>query len=350
MVPLRAEEPKKALYAASTNPPSIISLGQDGRLVYDTDERGNRVPDFSRCGYAGGDKTIPDTPVRVVVAPASGDSAARIQKAIDVVAGLAPVTNGVRGAVLLLKGRHEVFGGLRLDASGVVLRGQRSGKDGTVLVAAGLDRRTLIRIVGRNDRTNHLGKSWEILDEYVPVGAMSFRVNNASGLKPGDAVTITRRSTQTWIDRLGMTEFGGGQGDFRLRWKPGSRDLVWDRVITQIDADRVTVDAPIMTAIERAIGGGRVEVYSWPRRIGNVGLENVRLESVFDTRNPKDENHSWMAITIENAQDAWVRQVTAEHFAGSMVAIYESGKRVSVEDCVSLAPIIGATRSSQWVR
>lgn len=117
----------------------IISAGADGRLVYDADEYGNRVPDFSHCGYAGGDQPIPNAPVRVVVAPVPGDSTARIQGAIDCVAGLPPDSNGVRGAVLLLKGRHEVFGGLQISNSGIVLRGQGMGGDGTVLVAV-LDR------------------------------------------------------------------------------------------------------------------------------------------------------------------------------------------------------------------
>jgi len=57
--------------------------------------------------------------------------------------------------------------------------------------------------------------------------------------------------------------------------------------------------------------GGRVEPYLWPGRIENVGIENLRCESTFDPANPKDENHSWFAITVENAQNAWVRQVTA---------------------------------------
>jgi hypothetical protein len=39
--------PKKEKEAA------IVSV-KDGRLVYDADEKGNRVPDFSHCGYAGG--------------------------------------------------------------------------------------------------------------------------------------------------------------------------------------------------------------------------------------------------------------------------------------------------------
>jgi Family of unknown function (DUF6298) len=317
----------------------ILSLGPDGHLVYYPDEHGNRVPDFSTCGYAGDDKDIPDAPARVVVPPVAGDETARIQKAIDYVAGLPMGPDGIRGAVLLLKGRHEVSGGLQITNSGVVLRGQGMGTNGTILVAAGIGRRTLIRVVGRNDVSSVSNANWEIADDYVPVGATSFHVRDAAGLKVGDTVFITRPSTRPWIDALGMTAFGGGYGDWRLVWHPGSYDLVWDRVIQRIDGNLLTLDAPLTTAMEKDFGGGRVETYSWPGRIENIGIENLRLESAFDAGNPRDENHSWFAITMENAGDAWVRQVTFEHFAGSAVAIYESCKWVTVEDCLSLAPV-----------
>jgi len=75
---------------------------------------------------------------------------------------------------------------------------------GTVLAAVGEDRRALIRIVGQNDRTNHLGKAGEIKDDYVPVGATGFRLKDTSGLKPGDTVEVVRPCTQAWIERLGM--------------------------------------------------------------------------------------------------------------------------------------------------
>ena len=327
------------LNAAPKKLSPIISAGADGKLVYDADEHGNRVPDFSNCGYFGGDKQIRDASVRVVVSPIAGDETARIQKAIDYVAALPPDSNGVRGAVLLLKGEHEIFGQLQITNSGVVLRGQGADTNGTILVAAGIDRRTLIRICGQNNFSATTNPNWQIADDYVPVGATSFDLKDASGLKAGDTIDIVRPSTKEWIDALGMTEFGGGLGDWRLVWHAGSYDLVWDRVIQKIDGSRVTIDAPITTAIETNFGGGFVQTYSWPGRIENVGVENLRLESAFDANNPKDENHSWFAITMENAADIWVRQVTFEHFAGSAVAIYENCKRVTVEDCRSLAPV-----------
>jgi hypothetical protein len=328
-----------SLQAATRREPPAVAPGPDGRLVYVADTQGNQVPDFSCCGYAGANRPIPTAPVRVVVAPVDGDATARIQKAIDYVSSLPTETNGLRGAVLLLKGRHKVFGSLQLRGSGIVLRGQGMGADGTVLFAAGPDRRTLIRILGANDRLNSANKFWEILDDYVPVGAKSFHLGNATELRPGDTINMERPSTQAWINRLVMTEFGGGIGDWRLVWKPGSRDLIWDRIVNTVEGNLVTVDAPITTAIEKEFGGGRVEPYTWPGRLQNVGVENLRCESAFDAGNLKDENHAWCAITMENAQDAWVRQVTGEHFAGSMVAIYESCKQVTVEDCLSLAPV-----------
>ncbi|HET7625956.1 MAG TPA: DUF6298 domain-containing protein, partial [Verrucomicrobiae bacterium] len=325
----------------------IISSGADGHLIYDADENGNRVPDFSTCGYAGGNSPIPNAPVKIIVPAIAGDETARIQKAIDYVASLPADANGIRGAVLLLKGRHEVSGGLRITHSGVILRGQGMDEGGTVLVAAGMDRRTLVRIHGRNDLSVESNANWRITDGYVPVGATHFHVSDASGLKPGDSIQVIRPGTKAWIDRLGMTEFGGGIGDWRLVWHEGGYDLAWDRVIQKIDGNEITVDAAITTAIETEIGGGFARKYSWPGRISNIGIENLRLESAYDKNNLKDENHSWFAITMENAADAWVRQVTFEHFAGSAVAIYETCKRVTVEDCLSFAPV---SENAGWRR
>jgi hypothetical protein len=327
--------PVLSLMAAPKGPPLIISSGKAG-IVYGLDAQNNRVPDFSTCGYAAGEKEIPVAPVRVVVAPTVGDETALIQRGIDFVSGLAPDTSGLRGAVLLLKGRHQILGGLQITNSGVVLRGQGVGDDGTILMAAGVDRRTVIRVVGKNDSKIGAAFGWKIADDYVPVGAVSFQFSDAGTLKIGDAIRIVRPSTQAWIERLGATEFGGGEG---ARWKPGTRDLIWNRTVKAINGNWVTVDAPITTALEKEYGGGRVESISWPGRIANVGVENLTLESTFDASNLKDENHAWFAITLENAADAWVRQVTFKHFAGSAVALYESCQRVTVEDCLSLAPV-----------
>jgi hypothetical protein len=237
--------------------------------------------------------------------------------------------------VLLLTGRHEIHGALHLRASGVVLRGQ--GPDKTTLLATGTDRRTLIQV--RGQPIGPIRPICSVIDTYIPVGSTTLRLFNTAGLTPGKRLLITRPSTKEWISKLGMTDFGGGDGDWRLTWRPGSRDLTWDRTITAVSADRITLDAPITTALEAEFGGGTVTTYSWPGRVENIGIENLRLESAHDPKNAKDENHSWFAITMEHARDAWVRQVTFAHFAGSAVALWESTSRVTVQDCLSLAPV-----------
>ena len=324
-----------------------VTVSKDGKLVYKADANGDRIPDFSYCGYMASNQAIPFVPVQVVVPNKKGDATLRIQSALDYVASLPADANGFRGAVLLNKGVYEVYGSLKINASGVILRGSGMGNDGTILLGAGKDRATLIQVAGKNDRKK--SKEIKITDGYVPVNAFTFNVANPESLKAGDMIVIHRPSTQAWITALGTDHFGGDLT--ALAWKPGERDIYWDRKITAINGNTVTIDAPITTALDSAYGGGLIAKYDWPGRIDRVGIENIRLQSTYDVSNPKDEAHRWMAITMENVSDAWVRQVVFEHFAGSAVFVQETANRVTVEDCKSLSPISeigGQRRNTFW--
>ncbi len=313
-----------------------------GKLVYEPDAKGNRIPDFSHAGYKGSNELIPNVPIRVVVPHSNSDATLRIQSALDYVASLPEGKDGFRGAVLLEKGVYKVSGSLKIQSSGVVLRGSGMGENGTVLLAEGKDRQTLITIKGKNDRK--IEQEDSITDAYVPVNATTIKVAMPHSFKTGDAILIRRPSTLKWIKELGTDHFGGGIT--ALGWKPGTRDLFWDRKIVAIDGQTITLDAPLTTALDTAYGGGKIARYHWPGRIQQVGVENLRCISVYDKSNAKDEEHRWMAITVENVSDAWVRQVVFQHFAGSAVAVLESANRVTVEDCKSLDPIseIGGQR------
>jgi hypothetical protein len=324
------------LVAQPKLPVPLVTRGPDRQLAYTSDERGNRVPDFSHAGYRGGDVLIPDVPIKLVVAPPDGDATALLQAAIDRVASLPPDDDGFRGAVLLRPGRFDVAGQLRLTVSGVVVRGSGFDADtGTTVVATGTDRRTLFVVRGLGDRS--LGTEHAVRDDYVPVGATSLTVASGHGLKVGDAIAIRRPSTQEWINLLGMNAMGGERHGFS--WKPGSRDITWERVVTAVEGDTITFDAPITTALDASLGGGTVARITWPGRIARVGIENLRLESAHDPARPLDEEHAWYAVTLQNVRDAWVRRVTALHFVGGTVAAWEGASRVSVEDSRYLAPV-----------
>lgn len=332
---------QQALLAQKQVKPVPPLYSEKGKLMYTADAQGNRIPDFSYCGYKASEQPIPNVDVKVIVPVKAGDATLRIQSALDYVASLPADANGFRGTVLLQKGTYEVFGQLRITASGVVLRG--SGTNATTIVGAGTGRLALIKIVGKNDK--ELLSEFKITDAYVPVNATKFNIAiDLSKRQFINTIVIRRPSTANWINLLGTDHFGGGIT--ALGWKPGDRDLFFERTITKTNGNSITIDMPLTTALDSMYGGGTVTFYNYKGRIANCGIENIKLISTFDKTNLKDEDHRWNAINIENAEDCWVRQITFQHFAGSAVSVLETSKRITVEDCISLAPVseIGGQR------
>jgi hypothetical protein len=314
----------------------LVKADKDGRLAYTADASGNRVIDFSTAGYAGGGEAIPLVPARIIVAPDGQHDRERIQAALDLVAAMPRDANGFRGAVLLRPGRWLIDGSLHLNASGVVLRGSGDDEQGTTLVATGLSRRTLLEVGGSGERTEVEGSRRAVTDAYVPVGATQFSLENTSGLAVGDRIIVHRPCTAEWAALLDMDKFAGWRADGRLHWKPGSRDIFWDRTITAIDGNRLTLDAPLTTALDKNYGGGSVYRYEFPGRIDHVGVENLRCIS----EHPGDlEEHAWVCVSLDRVENAWVRQLTARHFVSYVVNVQTDALRVTVEDCSAQDPV-----------
>jgi hypothetical protein len=391
---------------------SKIYPGPDGKLVYSADEQGNTIHDSSHAGYGGGGVSIPTVAVKETIWPGAGDNSEHMQAAIDKVSALPLDKYGFRGAVLLRAGYYRMATALTIKASGVVLRGEGMGDTGTILVGTGTGRpaaapasappaaaapaaggaaggvgapaavggraagpgvtgapaqgrgggagrggagfgggpATLIRIAGAAGVVPRDETKQAVLDDYVPVGARSFKVASARGLRPGDAVIVRRIGNQAWIDELGMnTDAPGG------RWQPFNID--WDRVVTDVQGNTITIDAPVLCAIEKRWGGGEILKYDDPGRIEHVGIENLRAVSEFDPsvrttsygnmdrdnyvaeEYYSDENHYSNFVTFDNLKHGWVRNATALHFVTSMVGTASGSKWITVQDCVSREPI-----------
>jgi hypothetical protein len=122
-------------------------------------------------------------------------------------------------------------------------------------------------------------------------------------------------------------------------WHPGDIDLRWNRQITAVDGNQITLNAPITCSVEQRWGGAKATVYENKGLISECGIENLSLESDYDQALPMDENHCWDGVYIAEAENCWVRMVNFCHFAGSAVVIQKSAQQITVEDCMSQHPV-----------
>src|SRR5947207_909110 len=316
--------------------------GADGHMLYQPRPLGDHIEDFSTSGYMGGTATIPDVAVKATVSPIAGDNTANIQNAINTVAALPLDISGIRGAVLLNPGTYQIDGVLNINASGVVLRG--SGEAQTILYATtntSTAERTIINVNGSNTQTT--SNTQNILDKYVPVGAISFTVADASGFAVGDTVIVHRPSTANWIHDMGMDLLNPGA------WTPGSKDINMDRTITHIDGNVITIDAPITQALDLKYtdgteGTNTIYKYSAAGRLSNVGIEDIGGVSQYDpavtdpSDGPVDENHPWVFVNIDGAINSWARNIESQYFGYSCVYVTNS-KYVTVQDSDCLDPV-----------
>lgn len=281
----------------------------------------------------------------------TGDDTQRIQEAIDRLSLMPRDANGFRGAVLLRKGIFRVAGTLRIRESGVVLRGEGSGEEGTIILGTGTKARNLLEAGGNAGPAADMSTAAHVSDLYVPSGARSFHVEDASRFAVGDQVIVRRAGNERWIHEIGMDYIymRPGQGGTQ-QWSPFNLDF--DRVITAIDGNRITVDAPLANAIERKWGGGQMFTYADEGRIEQVGVENMRVISEFDKSKTdtrmdnewldepyySDEDHAERFVMMNSVKNAWVRDVRARGTTaiGSMRPVMSRSRACISDSCKSV--------------
>ena len=313
--------------------------------------------DYSTCGYRASEQSLPKVDVAAYVEWHDGDCSALIQQAIDHVSARKADGNGHRGTVLLGEGTFRLDQPLRITASGVVLRGV--SRDKTKLVKHGVDRGALLYIEGANgskrDVTTIAQDTLFITADCIPAGSKAIvpfttpSLPHHSSFTPQARIDIVRPCTREWIESLGMEDFGGDL-DY-TGWKPTDIELRWDRTIVDVRGDSIVLDAPITTAITSQYGGAYIVMGSHEGEISECGVENLTLESAVNDWNPKDEDHCWDAVYMNNVRDGWVRRVNFRHFAGSAVNLQRQTSRITVEDCIASEPVseIGGWRRQTFL-
>ena len=284
-------------------------FGADRKLHYKTDARGNRIMDFSAAGYRGGGVKVPTVAVAKRLLPEPGDCTARIQAALD----------EAHGAVVLAAGEYEIAGTLSIARSGVVLRGEK----GATLRLTGKPHR-LLEIRGSGAWTEE-GAPAAIVDDYVPAGADSFRVKDASGFHPGDRVLVLRPVTPKWMHFMDMdTLVRDGK---QQTWIRAGSVIRTDRVVQSVEGNRITLDVPLSDALDSKFTAASLVRYRFAGRISESGVENLRITAPVDDK-PISEAQ-FTALRIDAAEDVWARDLEIQETQNGIV-IGAGAKRVTL--------------------
>lgn len=301
----------------------LAQMSEDGsHLVYGlyaNTHQGNRdhiLPDFSYAGYKQGGVALPSYQSLVVketLHAIAGDNHQQIQAAIKRIEALPLDKQGFRGVLLLKAGEYEVSKPLIISASGVVLRGEGQGKNGTLLKATSTKHRDrFIQIQGQGNglkpRAADNKAKTQLSGKLVAVGSKRVEVNSVQGYTVGDEIAIVRTPNDLWVSERGINtaQFG---------WKPKQYVIPYERTITAIEGNTLVVDIPMVESIEQQFGGGYVYRIDVSQRIEQVGIENLAMQSRYHRFAVSDENRAFYAIDLREVQNAWVRDVTVKHFS-----------------------------------
>lgn len=325
---------------------NIVGFDSNNRLFYKSDSEGNKIPDFSYAGYKNSESAIPNVQVVKEISPINGDNTQHIQQAIDEV-GKLPLINGIRGALLLKKGKYNISGTIYIKYSGVVLRGEGDGEDpnsNTIIFGTGNspDQRTIIIAGGGNNNlwnTQVSGTKTNIISDIIYVGDKSFQVENASKFKVGDNIIIVHPNTNEWLKAV---DYGGTATD--PGWTTSDAlTILYNRFIKKISVDTINIDAPIFYTLKKGLSPSYIYKFDRSGIQTNIGIENLRVDieiPVNDTptNSNGNEQHAWEAIELRQIEDAWVKNCTMIHFGHSGI-MTSTATRVTIDSCKAIDPI-----------
>lgn len=327
--------------AAAPPDSAWVRPGADGKLVYNTTPRGDRILDFSFAGYMSGGVALPDVPVIKTLAPSGAeDDSAAIQSALDEISAR-PLKDGFRGTLLLQPGVFSCAKPIVIKSAGVVLRGSGSTTGaGTTLKLTGAPHVGIS--IGSNVPSRPAGETVAITDAYIPSGAASFHVADPAGFKAGDAVLIHKPATPAWLEFMGMDKME--RNGRKENWVSGQ--ILAERTIKRVSGDQVTVDVPLADSYDAKYlspPGASISHAPKDARIAKVGIERLRLLSQPQPVGISDPHSS--GIRLGAVEDAWVRDVALAEMVGS-VSAGSSSRRLTIEQ-VKLshtAPTLGAAK------
>jgi hypothetical protein len=193
-----------------------------------------------------------------------------------------------------------------------------------------------VLVVGSGATTQWAGEKpntrTDVTSDLVRVGDHAFNVADGDKFRPGDNIILVHPCTAEW---LAAVDYGATGID--EPWSVDSQPITYNRRVTDVSGNRVTVDAPIFNHLDRSLA--QTYAYTWDRAdlVTEAGVENLRIHIEFAGDPDVDEAHAWVAIRLRGLEDGWIRGCTFRHFAKAGVETNET-TRVTVSDCRALDP------------
>jgi len=325
--------------AQNTWQPQVAKL-ENGLLIYSRDEEENQIPDFSYAGYKNSNTSIPViSKVLKKISPVKGDNTNHINQAILSLAKKPKNSNGIRGVLLLRKGRYDVYGVIKVNVDGIIIRGAGSGNNpdsASVIYGRGNSpvKRTIMVAGSGTTKWEKKGEQTKITTDFVAVNSNSFEVESTRGFNVGDVIVIEHPCTEEWLKAV---DYGGTAGTVSERWKVDEYPIVFKRTIKEIRGNSIVIDVPVYNHLNRKLAQSYIFKVREDVRY-NIGIEDLRIEISDWKDRDSDEDHARNALQLKGVEDCWVKNVSSANFINSGISLVNAN-RVSVLDCLAEDPV-----------
>jgi hypothetical protein len=138
------------------------------------------------------------------------------------------------------------------------------------------------------------------------------------------SIIISQPLTAAWLAAV-----NGGQTGTDPAWTVAAGPIAYNRRIVSKNGNELTIDAPIFHHLSASLSKVQVSESRRTNIVTHVGLENVFVDSLFDSADP--DRHATNAVDFEGVEDAWVRDAVLSRFVRAGVHVL-NGVRITVSN------------------
>lgn len=160
-------------------------------------------------------------------------------------------------------------------------------------------------------------------------------VFNPVALSVGDTIVVQRPQTLSWINAIGMNLLTNP-------WTAGT-GLEFERQVTAVNGNQITVDVPLCNPIESVWTTGQVFQVTDSARIQQVGIEN--LCGVGQIADYPSNILNGCFITYQNLKNSWAHDLLMSGW-GNAISLNTGLKWCTVQDCQYTNPATGTSSAA----